>query len=102
LLPFPAGQPLQDPEWGPEGRDITPFSRDNRRALQGQRTERNQGANLELNGMVELMQQAGSSLPDSGWTMIRREDGGLLVAVNARSAERFNGAATPSSLFAAP
>lgn len=69
--------------------------------LQEQLAERDQNANFVLNRFVELLQQAGSALPDSGWAVIRRVDGGLLIATNPLSAEHFNGVAAPSSHFVA-
>lgn len=67
--------------------------------LQEQVAERDQNLNFVLNRFVELMQQAGAGLPDSGLNVIRREGNALVLAVNPRGAEHFQGSAAAASLF---
>lgn len=77
------------------------FYKDSYRAysLQDQLQERDQNAHFVVNKFVELIQQAGSSLPDTGWTVIRQSGGTVTVGLNPRSAEQFNGVDLPSSQF---
>jgi prepilin-type N-terminal cleavage/methylation domain-containing protein len=55
-----------------------------------QTAERDQNAHFIVNKFVEVLQQAGSSLPDSGWTVLTKRADTLVVGVNPRGAEQFN------------
>lgn len=63
-----------------------------------QLAERDQNAHFIVNRFVEVLQQAGSSLPDSGWTTVRMSKDTLIVGINPRNAEQFVGQAASSSV----
>ncbi|HKP96296.1 MAG TPA: prepilin-type N-terminal cleavage/methylation domain-containing protein [Fibrobacteria bacterium] len=77
------------------------FYRDSYRtySLQEQIADRNQNAHFTLNKLVELIQQAGTALPDTGWTVLSVSSGILTVGINPRGAEQFNGADAALSSF---
>lgn len=79
------------------------FYKDSYRAYntQEQIADRNQNAHFLVNKFVEVMQQAGSALPDTGWPVITFQSGKLTAGSNPRGAEHFSGANTPSSKFVA-
>ncbi|MEO7958151.1 MAG: hypothetical protein ABIW76_15800 [Fibrobacteria bacterium] len=58
---------------------------------QEQIEERNQNANFTVNKLVELMQQAGSGLPDSGWATLVCSPGVLTLGSNPTGAQQFIG-----------
>ncbi len=65
-------------------------------SMQEQIADRNQNAHFVLSKLVEVLQQAGSALPDSGWNVIRVSLGGVItIGINPRGAEQFNGQDTP-------
>ncbi len=66
-------------------------------SLQDQLRERDQNAHFVVTRLTEILQQAGSGLPDTGWTMIKQGGGITSVAVNPRNAIQFNSLARPSS-----
>jgi hypothetical protein len=66
---------------------------------QEQIAERNQNAHYVVNKFVEVLQQAGAGLPDTGWTVITLPGGNLNIGVNPRGAESFTGAPTALSRF---
>lgn len=70
-------------------------------SLQEQSAERDQNAHFLVNKFVEVLQQAGSALPDTGWTVIPAAGGILTIGVNPRGAEHFNGVNTAPSNFIA-
>ena len=77
------------------------FYRDSFRtySIQDQVQERDQNAHFVVNKFVEMLQQAGSSLPDSGWTLITQSGGVTTIGLNPRAAEQFNGVDLFSSQF---
>jgi hypothetical protein len=68
-------------------------------SMQDQIADRNQNAQFTLNKMVELLQQAGSVLPDTGWPVIKVASGALTVGLNPRGAQQYNATDTPLSNF---
>lgn len=70
-------------------------------SLQEQSAERDQNAHFLVNRFVEVLQQAGSALPDTGWTVIPGSGGVLTIGVNPRGAEHFNGTNTAFSNYIA-
>lgn len=70
-------------------------------SMQEQIADRNQNAHFTLNKLTELLQQAGSTLPDTGWTVIKVGGGVLTIGINPRGAMQFNGVDTPFSNFIA-
>lgn len=68
---------------------------------QEQIADRNQNAHYLVNRFVEVMQQAGSALPDTGWAVLTLQSGKLTAGSNPRGAEHFSGSNTPSSEFVA-
>jgi type II secretory pathway pseudopilin PulG len=68
-------------------------------SLQDQLQERDQNAHFVVNKFVEMLQQAGASLPDSGWTVISQAGGSTTIGMNPRSAEQFNGVDLANSYF---
>jgi prepilin-type N-terminal cleavage/methylation domain-containing protein len=68
-------------------------------SMQDQIADRNQNAQFTLNKFVEALQQAGSALPDSGWPVIKMSGGTLILGVNPRGAEQYNGTDLPWSNF---
>lgn len=68
-------------------------------SLQDQIQERDQNAHFVETKFVELMQQAGSSLPDTGWIVIKQSGGTTTIGNNPRGAEQFNGADLSASYF---
>lgn len=77
------------------------FYRDSFRtySMQEQVQERDQNAHFVINKFTEILQQAGSSLPDSGWTLISQSGGVTTVGMNPRAAEQFNGVDLFASQF---
>ncbi|GEM_PF-1879721 len=70
-------------------------------SMQEQIADRNQNAHFTLNKFVEILQQAGSALPDTGWTVLTISGGTLTLGINPRGAEQFNGIDSPFSNFIA-
>ncbi len=68
-------------------------------SLQEQLQDRDQNAHFVETKFVELWQQAGSSLPDTGWTVISQAAGTTTIGLNPRGAEQFNGVDLASSFF---
>ncbi len=70
-------------------------------SIQEEIADRNQNANYTLSKMVEVLQQAGSLLPDtaSGWKVITIAGGNVRIGINPRGAMQFNGTAAGSSYF---
>jgi prepilin-type N-terminal cleavage/methylation domain-containing protein len=68
-------------------------------SVQEQVTERDQNAHYVVNKFVEILQQAGAGLPDTGWSVITLPGGNLNIGVNPRGAEHFNGIAAAASNF---
>ncbi len=68
-------------------------------SFQEQVSDRNQTAHFVLSKLVEVLQQAGSSLPNKRWLVIRPPVTGVLmrIGVNPRGAEQFIGAVAASS-----
>jgi prepilin-type N-terminal cleavage/methylation domain-containing protein len=66
---------------------------------QEQIADRNQNAHFTLSKLTEVLQQAGSALPDTGWAVISISKGALTVGVNPRGVEQFNGTDMPPSNF---
>jgi prepilin-type N-terminal cleavage/methylation domain-containing protein len=60
-------------------------------STQEQITQRDQNAHFTVTRLAETLQQAGSVLPDTGWTVLRQSGGILIVGLNPRGAEQFNG-----------
>lgn len=80
---------------------VVRFYRDSYHAysLQDQLQERDQNAHFVVTRFTEILQQAGSGLPDTGWTVIRSSGGVTTVAVNPRDATQFVGVNQASSNF---
>lgn len=70
-------------------------------SLQDQIADRNQNAHFTLSKYVEILQQAGSGLPDTGWSTLRVSSGSITLGLNPRDAKEFNGFDTPMSPFVA-
>ncbi|MDB5048200.1 MAG: hypothetical protein JWO30_1271 [Fibrobacteres bacterium] len=68
-------------------------------SMQDQIADRNQNAQFTLGKMVEVLQQAGSVLPDSGWPVIKVSSGVLTVGINPRGAQQYNSTDAPASYF---
>lgn len=68
-------------------------------SLQDQIQERDQNAHFVATKFMEILQQAGSALPDTGWTVITRAGATTTLAVNPRNALQFNGVPLTSSPF---
>lgn len=75
------------------------FYRDSYRAYSAQEQieERNQNANFTLGKMVEIMQQAGAGLPDSGWSPLNHSGGVLTLGSNHGGVVYFVGDNPPNS-----
>lgn len=75
------------------------FYRDSYRAYstQEQIEERNQNASFTLGKMVEIMQQAGAGLPDSGWSPLAYSGGILTLGSNPGGVAYFVGDNPPNS-----
>jgi hypothetical protein len=54
-----------------------------------------------VNKFVEVLQQAGSALPDTGWTSLRMSKDTLILGSNPRGAEHFVGEAAALNVFVA-
>lgn len=69
------------------------FYRDsfNTYSMQEQIEERNQNANFTLSKMVEIMQQVGAGLPDTGWTSLTYSLGVLTLGSNPTGVQQFIG-----------
>jgi prepilin-type N-terminal cleavage/methylation domain-containing protein len=80
---------------------VVRFYRDSYHAynLQDQIQERDQNAHFVATKFMEMLQQAGAGLPDSGWPVITRSGASTILAVNPRNALQFNGVAQSSSPF---
>ena len=80
---------------------VVRFYKDSYRAysMQDQIQERDQNAHFVETKFVELLQQAGSSLPDSGWTVISQSGPSTVLGNNPRGAEQFNGVDLAFSYF---
>jgi prepilin-type N-terminal cleavage/methylation domain-containing protein len=85
------------------GAGLVRFYKDSYHAysLQDQIADRNQNAHFVLSRLVEVLQQAGSSLPSSGFPILRTGTGTVTIGLNPRAAEQFNGVDTPKSNFVA-
>ncbi len=70
-------------------------------SMQEQIADRNQNAHFVLSKLVEVLQQAGSALPDTGWNVITISSGIITIGINPRGAEQFNGQDTPLGPFVA-
>jgi prepilin-type N-terminal cleavage/methylation domain-containing protein len=70
-------------------------------SMQEQIADRNQNAHFVLSRLVELFQQAGSSLPVKGWNVISIASGIITLGTNPRGIEQYNSIDTPSSPFIA-
>lgn len=86
------------------GVGVVRFYRDSYHAysLQDQMQDRDQNAHFVVTRFTEILQQAGSSLPDTGWTVISQIPGPpkvTVVGVNPRNAIQFVGTDTPNSQF---
>lgn len=83
------------------GMGVVRFYRDSYHAysMQDQMQERDQNAHFVVTRFTEILQQAGSGLPDTGWTVISQAAGVTTVAVNPRNAIQFVGTDTPNSQF---
>ncbi len=60
-------------------------------SMQEQIEERNQNANFTVSKLVEVMQQVGAGLPDTGWTTLTYSSGILKVGSNPTGVEQFVG-----------
>jgi len=63
-------------------------------SMSEQVAERDQNARFIVNKFVEVFQQAGAALPDTGWVSLSKSGSTLIVGVNPRGAEQFNTQAT--------
>ncbi|MBW8889085.1 MAG: hypothetical protein JF616_15130 [Fibrobacteres bacterium] len=81
------------------GMGIVRFYRDSYHAysMQDQMQERDQNAHFVVTRFTEILQQSGSGLPDTGWTVISQTAGITTVAVNPRNAIQFVGTDSPNS-----
>jgi type II secretory pathway pseudopilin PulG len=68
-------------------------------SMQEQIEERNQNANFTVSKMVEIMQQAGAYLPDSGWAAIRDSSKIIILGSNPGEVTQFIGTNPSSSQF---
>lgn len=68
-------------------------------SIQEQVAERDQNAHFVVNKFVEVLQQAGSFLPDTGWTVISMSSGRMTIGVNPRGVEEFISSNSGSSNF---
>jgi Tfp pilus assembly protein PilW len=71
-------------------------------SMQDQVQDRDQNAHFAVTRFTEIMQQAGSGLPDIGWPMITQTTVAPIVttvAVNPRNAIQFVGTDSPNSQF---
>lgn len=83
------------------GAAVTKFYKDSYRtySLQEQVADRNQNAHFILNKFVEIMQQAGMTLPDTGWPVIKQAPGVVTIGSNPREGFHFEGLNPPSQQF---
>jgi hypothetical protein len=83
------------------GMVVVRFYRDSYHAysLQDQMQERDQNAHFVITRFTEILQQAGSGLPDTGWTVISQAAGVTTVGLNPRNVVQFIGVDTPNSQF---
>jgi len=83
------------------GMGVVRFYRDSYHAysMQDQMQERDQNAHFVVTRFTEILQQSGSGLPDTGWTVVSQSGGITTVAVNPRNAIQFVGADSPNSQF---
>ena len=74
-----------------QGLGVVKFYRDSYHAysLQDQIQERDQNAHFVVTRFTEILQQAGSGLPDTGWSMISQTAGATTVASNPRNTSQF-------------
>ncbi len=70
-------------------------------SLQEQIADRNQNAHYTLSKLVEVLQSAGSDLPDAGWTVITVTGSTLTLGLNPRGADQFSETDPASSNFIA-
>ena len=70
-------------------------------SLQEQVSERDMNAHFVVTRIGDVLQQAGSSLPDSGWNVVTLPGGALNIGINPRGAEHFVTVAAASSSFIA-
>jgi hypothetical protein len=68
-------------------------------SMQEQIEERNQNANFTVSKMVEIMQQAGANLPDTGWASVRDSSKVLIVGSNPGGVVQFIGNNPAASKF---
>ena len=82
---------------------VVRFYKDSYKAysISEQLAERDQNAHFVLNRFVEVLQQAGSSLPDTGWASLSKSGSTLIVGVNPRGAEHFVSVAAGYNNFVA-
>jgi prepilin-type N-terminal cleavage/methylation domain-containing protein len=80
------------------GAIVNRFYRDSFRTFsqQEQVAERNQNAYYTVNKLVELIQQAGSGLPTTGWVCLTNVGGVLTLGTNPRGVEKFISTNPPS------
>lgn len=85
------------------GAAVTKFYKDsyNTYSLQEQIADRNQNAHFLLSRFVEIMQQAGMTLPDTGWNVLAQSGGVVTIGSNPREAFHFVGVNPPSQQFIA-
>ena len=86
------------------GTVLVRFYKDSYRSysMQEQYADRDQTAHFVVTKLVEVLQQAGSALPDTGWTALTIPAGTLMrIGINPRGAEQFVGTAAGSSNFIA-
>jgi hypothetical protein len=86
------------------GMGVVRFYRDSYHAysMQDQMQERDQNAHFVVTRFTEILQQSGSGLPDTGWTVVSQTAGPpalTTVAVNPRNSIQFVGTDTPNSQF---
>jgi Tfp pilus assembly protein PilW len=85
------------------GMGVVRFYKDSYHAysLQDQMQDRDQNAHFVVTRFTEIMQQAGSGLPDTGWSVISQDltAGITTVGVNPRNAIQFAGTDTPNSQY---
>ncbi len=75
------------------GAIVTRFYRDSYHTYsqQEQIEDRNQNANFTVSKMVEILQQVGANLPDSGWGTLTYSRGVLTLGSNPANMVQFNG-----------
>lgn len=86
------------------GMGVVRFYKDSYHAysMQDQVQDRDQNAHFVVTRFTEIMQQAGSGLPDTGWAMIKQTTVSPVittVSVNPRNAIQFVGTDSPNSQF---